>query len=229
MFFLRLRFLTICFLCILYLIAFLPACFSQGIENQFSNCIALTFDDGPHPVLTPRLLSILSSEGVKGTFYLVGSRVVKWQGLVRQIYDAGNEVGNHSWDHALLTRLSSQSALSEIKRTDAAIESVIGIEPKTIRPPYGAKDLRMVSLFLPRQLILWNIDTLDWLHRVPRYIEKEATSGTGIVLMHDIHSTTIDAVPAIIHDLKIKGARFVTVSEYISEGAPHRKNGKNQR
>ncbi len=180
-------------------------------------CVALTFDDGPDKRTTPRLLDILSREGVKATFYLVGSRIAGARGVVREMRDEGHEIGNHSWDHRELTRLSPERVLQEIRSTDEAIEAATGARPQTLRAPYGSLD-RAVRKDFKRPFIAWDIDTLDWKYhsvsRITATVLSESRPGS-IILLHDIHRTTVDAVEGIIDGLRSRGFSFVTVSQLL--------------
>jgi len=179
--------------------------------------VALTFDDGPHPELTPRLLDILERERVPATFFVIGSCAAQCPDIVRRAFDSGHEIGNHTWSHPVLTRISLEQAADEISRTDALLNDLTGDIPNTLRPPYGAMNDRLSELALPRPLMLWDVDTLDWKTRNTPAVERAATvSDGGIVLLHDIHPTTVEAVPAIIRNFKSRGYRFVTISSYVT-------------
>jgi len=181
-------------------------------------CVALTFDDGPDAVLTPRLLAILDQEHVKATFYLVGRRVAPNADIVRRIHAAGHEIGNHSWSHPRLTRLNNAAALQQVAMTDSAVTAAIGVQPETLRAPYGAINARVRGLF-SRPFVAWDVDTLDWRYRNSTRIANvavERARAGSIVLMHDIHATTIAAVPAIIDGLRSRGFDFVTVTQLKS-------------
>jgi peptidoglycan-N-acetylglucosamine deacetylase len=192
----------------------LPARASSGEDERV---VALTFDDGPHPVLTPPLLDILQYEQVPATFYVVGSCASRYPDIVRRAYDSGHEIGNHSWSHPFLTRISLARAADEIARTDELLRSINGAMPNTLRPPYGAMDRRVEGLANPRPMILWDVDTYDWRSRYTPAVERAAIrSNGGIVLMHDIHASTVGAVPAVIRHFKERGYRFATVSSYLT-------------
>ena len=179
--------------------------------------VALTFDDGPHPELTPRLLDILEREKVRATFFVIGSCAAYRPDIVRRAFAAGHEIGNHTWSHPVLTRVSLAQAAEEISRTDALLNDLTGDIPNTLRPPYGAMNDRLSELASPRPLMLWDVDTLDWKTRSTPAVERAATtSDGGIVLLHDIHPTTVEAVPAIIRSFKSRGYRFVTISSYVT-------------
>jgi peptidoglycan/xylan/chitin deacetylase (PgdA/CDA1 family) len=193
----------------------LPARASEGSEDE--RVVALTFDDGPHPVLTPWLLDILQYEQVPATFYVLGSCASRYPDIVRRAYDSGHEIGNHSWSHPFLTRISLARAADEIARTDELLRSINGAMPNTLRPPYGAMDRRVEGLANPRPMILWDVDTYDRRSRYTPAVERAAIrSNGGIVLMHDIHASTVGAVPAVIRHFKERGYRFETVSSYLT-------------
>lgn len=187
-------------------------------------CIALTFDDGPGSY-TPRLLDYLESARVKATFFLVGNRVDSYPTTIRRMKSLGMEVGNHSWDHTDLTTLSSTAITWQLSTTQNAIAGITGARPTVMRPPYGAHTTTSDALAGQQGLavILWNIDTLDWKYPDPARIRSVVVNNASrgaIVLMHDIHSTTVDAVPGIISDLKARGYTLVTVSELLGSPRP---------
>lgn len=188
-----------------------------------TGCVALTFDDGPHPTFTPTLLRILAEEDAVATFFLVGSRVQRWPEIAAAIRQGGNEIGNHSWSHPQLTQLSSDAVRLEIARTDAAILAATGVTPAIIRLPYDANSPRVLSL-MDRPVIFWDVDGLDWTNNsaseIDRIIISHAHSG-AIILLHDIHSTAVSAVRPAIRALKDQGYQFVTVSRLLT-GRPCR-------
>lgn len=196
-----------------------PADAQQAAPGVVSTgqCVALTFDDGPDPALTPRLLDILAQEGVKATFYVVGRRVAEHPGIVQRAFREGHEIGNHSWSHPVLTQLSNAQVQAEFAKTDAAIEAATGTKPATVRAPYGSQSNRIAQI-AARPMVLWDTDTLDWLYRNSARVTRvaDATGAGTIVLMHDVHPTTITAAPALIRGLKERGFRFVTVSDFLS-------------
>jgi peptidoglycan/xylan/chitin deacetylase (PgdA/CDA1 family) len=186
-------------------------------------CVALTFDDGPHPSMTPRLLAILAEENVTATFFVVGQRVATWPTIVKAIADGGHEIGNHSWSHPNLTSLASEDVLWQISATDAAIMAAAGIRPGVIRFPYDASSPRILAL-VDRPVVFWDIDTLDWQNKTADEMVQIATGRArpgSIILMHDIHANTIAAVRGIIRGLRARGFEFVTVSTLISGQACH--------
>ncbi|MCM3534807.1 polysaccharide deacetylase family protein [Cellulosimicrobium funkei] len=188
---------------------------ATGVDCAVERCVALTFDDGPGPD-TERLLQVLAEKHVSATFFLVGSNVEKRPDVVRDTAAAGHLLANHTWDHPQLTTLDDDAVRDELARTQAAIESAAGVTPTLLRPPYGDVDdrVRSVALRSGLQVVLWNLDTLDWKTRDAAETRRRAVEGArpgSVVLMHDIHASTVDAVPGIVDDLRAQGYRLVTV------------------
>ncbi|NUP76373.1 MAG: polysaccharide deacetylase family protein [Nonomuraea sp.] len=181
-------------------------------------CVALTFDDGPGPY-TGKLLDLLRQRGVKVTFFVLGEQVAADKGghITRRIVDEGHEIGNHSWSHPSLTGLSPEGLQHELRHTGELVHRLTGVTMRVMRPPYGNTDTAVAAETRREGLaqILWDVDTLDWLHRHPEAIIKQADTAKpgSIVLMHDIHPTTVEAVPKVLDTLAKKGFTFVTVSE----------------
>lgn len=186
-----------------------------------SPVVAMTFDDGPHPHLTPQLLDMLKARDLRATFYLIGNRCVTWPDIVRRIADEGHEIGNHSWSHPDLSRRSDQSAMDEIDRTSDAIFRLTGRPPVTFRPPYGAFSRRQrMMLYQARNLptILWSVDPQDWRRPGASVVSARilgASRPGAIILGHDIQSGTVAAMPAVLDGLSQRGLRFSTVSQMM--------------
>lgn len=194
------------------------------IDCRWRKCIALTFDDGPMRG-TSKLLEVLATHRARATFFVVGENVDAYPGLVRQEAQAGHEIANHSYTHADLRRSSVPRIRSEIGRTQLAIRRITGRTPTLFRPPYGSTDRRVAAAARQNGLaqIIWSVDTADWRNRDARIVERRVVRGArrgGIVLMHDIHPTTIAAVPAILRRLAAQGYTFVTVTELFTSKAP---------
>ncbi|MCF6469103.1 polysaccharide deacetylase family protein [Nonomuraea sp. MG754425] len=181
-------------------------------------CVALTFDDGPGEH-TWRLLDMLGSRDVKATFFVVGQMVAADKGghLVRRIVNDGHEIGNHSWSHPALAGLPLEAVRKELEHTGEIVRRLTGVQMRVMRPPYGSTDDDVAAETRREGLaqILWNVDTMDWRDRVSAVVARRAGKATpgSIVLMHDIHRSTVDAVPEILDTLGRKGFTFVTVSE----------------
>ncbi len=181
--------------------------------------VALTFDDGPDPTLTPRLLKILKKANVHATFFEVGSSVIRYPQISKMVLKYGNQIGNHSWNHPQLTSIGRLKALNQIALTDAAIYKATGTLPEFVRPPYGAINSSVGSAF-DRPIIQWNVDSRDWayLNTTKTINHVLATTHNGsVILMHDIHATSVAAVPTIISTLKKRGYKFVTLQELMQK------------
>jgi peptidoglycan/xylan/chitin deacetylase (PgdA/CDA1 family) len=194
--------------------------------NVQSSTVAMTFDDGPHPKLTPRLLDMLKERNIKATFFVVGKCVAEYPDIAKRIVDEGHEIANHTWNHPQLPKLSPTAFAAEITQTNDAIKQATGILPVTMRPPYGATNAtinKRLNEEYGLSVILWSVDPQDWKIRksdhVSSHIIKNAAPGS-IILAHDIHASTIDAMPAALDALQAKGYKFATVSELIAMDCP---------
>lgn len=179
--------------------------------------VALTFDDGPHPKVTERILAVLRQYDIKATFFVLGQNVEKYPQIVKQAADEGHEIASHSWSHTNLTKISNAQVLVELNKTNEAIYKATGKNSNMYRPPYGAINANVRSQ-TSMNAVMWNVDTLDWKHRTPEktlaYV-KEQVKDNGIILMHDIHSETADALEAVINYLIEQNYEFVTASELL--------------
>lgn len=190
---------------------------AAAIVNENGPVIALTFDDGPYPKVTGHILDVLEKNGVCATFFVLGSRIEGHEDMLTRMDELGCEIGNHSFSHADLTRLSKADCQRELSDTDAEIRRVTGHEASVVRPPYGYYNKTVMSA-AERPLILWTVDTNDWRGKAPGeiadYVIQQAKEGS-VILMHDQQTQTADAMEMIIPTLIDEGFRFVTVSELI--------------
>ncbi len=188
--------------------------------------IAMTYDDGPHATLTPRLLDMLKERGLKATFFMVGKNVAEYPKIVKRMADEGHEVASHSWSHPLLSKMGDDGVRDQLQRTHTAIEKAAGVAPTTMRPPYGgftARQQRWSHGEFGYKVILWDVDPLDWKVRNASHVEREILQRTkpgSIILTHDIHKSTVDAMPSTLDALVARGFKFVTVSELIAMDRP---------
>lgn len=195
--------------------------------NVDGSYIALTFDDGPHGVNTPRLLDILKQRKVKATFFVVGQCVAEYPEIAKRIVDEGHEIANHSWSHPQLTRMAEGSVFDQLGRTHDVVKQTTGVTMTLLRPPYGAFSPNQQAWAFRKwgyKCILWDVDTLDWKTRDAARTQSSILHNThpgSIILTHDIHKPTIDAIPASVDGLLAKGFKFVTVSELIAMDRPH--------
>lgn len=188
--------------------------------------IAMTFDDGPSATLTPKLLDMLAARRIKATFFVIGQNADEYPELIARIVREGHEIGNHSWSHPNLARMSDEAVRGQLKRTDDAIQRAAGVRTTLLRPPYGSitsRQKRWIHDQFGYEIIIWDVDPLDWRRPGPSVvcnrILKESRPGS-IVLSHDIHPGTIEAMPSTLDQLSAKGFKFVTVSELISLAVP---------
>jgi len=188
--------------------------------------IAITFDDGPHPVLTPKLLDMLKARGIKATFFLIGENAAEYPDIVKRIAAEGHELGNHSWSHPQLTKLSPDALRDQIAKTADAINAAAGHPPTVMRPPYGATTPYITQWMYKEfgtKVIMWSVDPLDWKIRQAGHVESVIVSQTrpgSIILAHDIHASTVAAMPETLDKLKAKGFQFLTVSELMAKDKP---------
>lgn len=181
--------------------------------------IAITFDDGPSPVHTPRLLDGLKERGVRATFFLIGQNMEKKGGaqIVKRMHQEGHLIGNHTYHHVEITRVGNDEAYREIKMTNEAIESITGEKVEFMRPPFGLwqKELEQKVHVLP---VMWTIDPLDWAtENVDEIVHKVVTEAkeNDIILLHDCYDSSVKAALRIVDILMEKGFEFVTVDELL--------------
>lgn len=179
--------------------------------------VALTFDDGPHPKVTLQILQSLKQYNAKATFFMLGNRVQYYPEIAAEVKTHGHEIGNHTWSHPVLPKLTEAQVMNEFAATEEAILSATGQEATVFRPPYGATN-EAINGEIPRDVVLWSIDTLDWKHKNAEKLVAEVKQhmhNNAIILMHDIHQSTADGIPVILEYLSKEGYEFVTVSEIL--------------
>jgi peptidoglycan/xylan/chitin deacetylase (PgdA/CDA1 family) len=188
--------------------------------------IALTFDDGPHGTLTPKLLDLLAAHHLKATFFVVGQNAADHPEILRRAVREGHEIANHSWSHPNFGKMSDEAVRRELQKTDDAIAAAIGKRPTLLRPPYGsitARQKHWIHEEFGYRIIIWDVDPLDWKRPGPSVVTsrilKETHAGS-IVLSHDIHPPTIEAMPATFDQLERKGFKSVTVTELLAMATP---------
>ena len=200
----------------------------RKIDNTYTRIktsekvIAITFDDGPHGQNTPRLLDMLKKRNIKATFYVVGNMVTYNPQILRRMIAEGHEIGNHTVSHGNLARMSNSALRTELQKAHDQILKETGIEPRTMRPPGGAitrdqKQFMLEEFGYPT--ILWSVDPMDWKKPGPSVVTRRLLDGAapgGILLVHDLHKATVDAMPATLDGLLAQGYRFVTVTELIA-------------
>ena len=223
---------------LIFVLAFVMICFpfanTASAASQYGNVycrngsnhkkIALTFDDGPHPRYTKEILSILEEHGVTATFFIIGINAVIYPEDLRRIVNSGCEIGNHTYSHHTLNKLSTADMRMEILECERILYELTGIKPKVFRPPQGILPTSISPIVSEAHynVVLWSIDTRDWAMNPSNEIVKTVLSqlkGGDIILMHDYVSggnTTCDALRIMIPEILARGYEFVTVSEMIN-------------
>lgn len=200
--------------------------------NAPRGLVALTFDDGPHRTLTPALLELLAKHHVRATFFMLGQNAKVLPGVAAMVAGAGHEVGAHSMDHHKLTGLPDEKLRWQVEDSQKLVGEAIGRPVPFFRAPYGSRDARVVRLIehLNMRHILWSIDSRDWQDHNPRTVVERIMAGIlrdhrGIVLMHDIHPTSIQAAALLLDALeplrRTGEVRLVTVGELMGLPAVH--------
>lgn len=188
-------------------------------EQMEKPMIALTFDDGPNAQFTPKLLEGLKQRNVHATFFLIGENIEQNsnRNLVKQMYEEGHLIGNHTYRHLEITKLSDEEAYEEIKSTNDLIESIIGKAPEYMRPPFGSwqRNLEKKLMIIP---VLWTVDPLDWTtENVDEIVNKVVTETkeNDIILLHDCYNSSVIAALRIVDLLQAEGYQFVTVDKLL--------------
>lgn len=188
----------------------------QVVEPQ-PKLLALTFDDGPRRSTTSRLLEGLDQRGVQATFFLIGKQIEGNEDLIRQMADAGHQIGLHTFDHVDLQDLSPADIHRQLDPTRDALRAILGDRDFLLRPPYGMVDDAVLSQ-AGSPIILWSVDPEDWHNRdVQREVTHIVThvQDGDIILMHDIFSESVDAALQVIDQLHQAGYAFVTVDDLL--------------
>lgn len=186
----------------------------QSVNGEAKR-VALTFDDGPHPIHTARLLMGLKARGIEASFFVLGENAEKYPELIKQMAEDGHLIGNHTWNHVQLNAISSKDACEEIIATNQTIKEITGMTPMYLRPPFGEWNRKEDC---PEQMIsvYWDIDPLDWKTEdadiVARRILSEVEDG-DIILLHDVYKTSVDAAFLIVDEMTALGYEFVSVEE----------------
>ncbi|HZK39826.1 MAG TPA: polysaccharide deacetylase family protein [Clostridia bacterium] len=190
--------------------------------------IALSFDDGPNKKTTIPILDMLKKYNSAATFFVLGNRVSNNADILKRMLEEGSEIGNHSYNHKELTKLSSVELMDQITKTQNAVIAATGITPKLMRPTYGSYDDNLKSnVGMP--LVLWSVDPLDWKSRDAKKVTDHVLSNVkdgDIILMHDIYDSTAEAVRMLIPQLIGRGYQLVTVSELFEARSETLKEGQ---
>lgn len=202
-----------------------PPPMPTDVDCAAVSCVALTFDDGPDTNVTPRVLDTLKKTGTPATFFVVGRQFAGNEALMKRTLAEGHAMGTHSWDHPQLPRLAEGDMRWQIFATKDAVEKVTGLRPTLMRPPYGMYNNAVISMLTESGdgVILWNVDTEDWKNKNAQETTQRAVDAAqrgSIILMHDIHPSTADALPGIIQRLRERGFTLVTVPQLLGQTTP---------
>lgn len=215
---------------LVYVLLLLGLCLPLTTEKSVQPCveevvrmekpkIAITFDDGPSTAYTPILLDGLKERGVHATFFLIGKNIEQGDNaqIVKRMQEEGHLIGNHTYNHVEITRVSNETAYQEIKKTNDLIESITGETVEYMRPPFGLwqKELEQRIHVLP---VMWTVDPLDWAtENVDEIVNKVVTETkeNDIILLHDCYDSSVKAAFRIIDLLQAEGFEFVTVDELM--------------
>jgi len=192
---------------------------SQAVTEDVKPRIALTFDDGPHPVYTPKLLDGLKERNVKATFFVVGKNIEGREDIIKRMDEEGHLIGNHTYDHVKITGLPEEEACAQITKTSELVKEITGKNTEFVRPPFGAWDKKLECGFemFP---VLWSIDPLDWTTKnVDAVVQKVLSRAeeNSIILLHDYYDSSVEAALKIVDALLERGFEFVTVDELVLE------------
>lgn len=181
--------------------------------------IAFTFDDGPHPVWTEKLLDGLKARGIRATFFVIGQSAEEYPELIQRMISDGNQVGNHTYSHVQLTACGMDQAIEEIKKTQEAIYQAAGFSPEYIRPPFGSWNETLQNE-TSLETVLWDVDPYDWKVQNTDAIVKSILNQTedgSIILLHDVYETSVEAALKAADIFIERGYRFCTVDEIMIE------------
>lgn len=195
--------------------------------DKSKKMIALTFDDGPN-YNTSKVIDVLNKYDIKATFFVLGSRAINNKDILKKMADSGMEIGNHTYNHLLLTKYDENKIRSEIEDTSEVIYSATKKRPKLLRPSYGSVNNKIKKV-ANMPIIIWDIDTLDWKYHNSKMITSRVVNKVrdgDIILMHDIYSASLNALSNIIPILQDNGYEFVTIDELFYYKGISLENGK---
>lgn len=190
---------------------------SPGGDTVEVKRVALTFDDGPHPVYTEQLLDGLKKRGVTATFFVTGEHAELHPDIIKRMHDEGHLIGNHTYSHIQLTSSNMEKFQDELIRTNEILHDITGDEIQYVRPPYGSWDKKFETE-LNMFPVLWNIDPLDWCTANADCVADSVlkkVSDNDIILMHDYYDSSVEAALMIVDALLKQGYEFVSVDKIL--------------
>lgn len=181
--------------------------------------VALTFDDGPHPVYTEMLLDGLAERGIHATFFVIGKNIEGNEELLARMDAEGHLIGNHTYDHVKICDMSGEDACEQVEKTSSLVREITGKDTDFVRPPFGAWNQEMESSFhmIP---VMWDVDPLDWTTKNTELVVErvlENVQSEDIILLHDYYESSVEAALRIVDELQAQGYEFVTADELILE------------
>ncbi len=185
--------------------------------DPMKKTVALTFDDGPHPAYTKKLLDGLLERGVKATFFVIGENIPGNEDLIARMEKEGHLIGNHTYNHVKICDMKKEDACYQVEKTSALVREITGHDTEFVRPPFGAWDPNLECSFVMIP-VLWDVDPLDWTTSntslvVQRVVED--VDDQDIILLHDFYESSVDAALQIVDILKKEGFEFVTADKLI--------------
>lgn len=208
--------------------SFFKTCYYRLFRNlvvrkgKLKNSVALTFDDGPHAIITPMILEILASKKVKTTFFLTGEACMKSPHIVNEILLQGHEIGNHFMFHEPLHPFGWRRVKTQVDEFQRLIKNISGYECNSIRPPFGKQNIFLLfySIFLNKKIVLWSKDPRDYQNSssedIISYFYNNPIEEGDLILLHDKNMATVNVLDHIITQTKEAGLKFVTVSEIVN-------------
>lgn len=192
---------------------------AEDADQAVRKRVALTFDDGPHPVYTEELLDGLKERGARATFFVIGENIPGREDLIRRMDAEGHLIGNHTYDHVKISDMDVESACQQIEKTSSLIREIVGYDTEYVRPPFGEwnKKLECSFVMIP---VLWDVDPRDWttgnVSDIVRRVLEDTEDG-DIILLHDCYESSVQAALEIVDRLQEQEYEFVTVDELILE------------
>jgi len=199
---------------------------SQSAAGQ-PLCVSLTFDDGPHPEHTPRLLDALAEAGAQATFFVIGEKARRYPHLLRRIVQEGHELGNHTLSHAEPSQTTAEAFLREVRRTRRLLQDLVGCDTRLVRPPKGElTPAKCVGLWrMGQTIVLWNVDPRDYAMRlrmeIDRWTGQYRPAAGDIVLLHDMYPFAEFAVRELARAEPLQAVRWVSVSHWLGRPSDH--------
>lgn len=191
----------------------------ETAKEEIAPRVALTFDDGPHPTYTPALLDGLKEREIRATFFVIGKNIPGREEILRRMDEEGHLIGNHTYDHVEIAKLSLEEACSQIMKTNKLIRRITGKNAGYVRPPFGEWN-REIECGIDLLPVGWSVDTLDWTTSNTAEIVERGTKNIedgDIILMHDYYASSVEAALEIADILAEQGFQFVTADELILE------------